>query len=30
VLSTSLTLPHDVAGLDAEWRKWLKKAARRK
>jgi hypothetical protein len=23
VLTTSTTLPHDVAGLDAEWRKWL-------
>jgi len=30
VLASSTTLPHDVASLDAEWRKWLKKSARRR
>ena len=26
VLATSSTLPHDVAGLDAAWRQWLKRS----
>jgi hypothetical protein len=26
VLASSATLPHDVAGLDAAWRQWLKRA----
>ena len=30
VLASSTTLPHDVASLDAEWRKWLEKSARRR
>jgi hypothetical protein len=25
VLASSTTLPHDVAGLDAAWRQWLKR-----
>jgi hypothetical protein len=28
VLASSSTLPHDVAGLDAAWRDWLKKGQR--
>ncbi len=28
VLASSTTLPHDVAGLDAAWRDWLKKGQR--
>ena len=28
VLASSATLPHDVAGLDAAWREWLKRTAR--
>ena len=30
VLATSATLPHDVGALDAEWRKWLQRSARRR
>jgi len=29
VLASSTTLPHDVAGLDAAWRDWLKRTAKR-
>jgi len=29
VLASSTTLPHDVAGLDAAWRQWLKRKGRR-
>jgi hypothetical protein len=28
VLASSRTLPHDVSGLDAAWRDWLKKSQR--
>ena len=30
VLASSTSVPHDVASLDAEWRKWLKQIARRR
>ena len=30
VLRSSTVLPHDVAGLEAEWRTWLKQSARRR
>ena len=30
VLASSTSVPHDVASLDAEWRKWLKQSARRR
>jgi hypothetical protein len=30
VLASSTTLPHDVAAVDAEWRNWLKRSARRR
>jgi hypothetical protein len=30
VLASSATLPHDVAGLEAEWRKWLRRSAKRR
>ncbi len=30
VLASSAALPHDVAGLDAAWRDWLKKSQRRR
>jgi hypothetical protein len=30
VLASSTTLPHDVSGLDAAWRKWLQRSARRR
>jgi hypothetical protein len=29
VLASSTTLPHDVAGLDAAWRDWLERSAKR-
>jgi hypothetical protein len=29
VVASSTTLPHDVAGLDAAWRDWLKRTAKR-
>ena len=29
VLASSTTLPHDVAGLDAAWRQWLKRAQKK-
>ncbi len=29
VLASSTALPHDVAGLDAAWRDWLKRTAKR-
>jgi hypothetical protein len=30
ILASSATLPHDVAGLDAAWREWLKRSNRRR
>ena len=30
VLSTSITLPHDIAGLEAEWQKWVKRSSKRR
>jgi hypothetical protein len=30
VLASSTMLPHSVAGLEAEWRKWLQRSARRR
>ena len=30
VLASSATLPHDVAGLEAEWRKWLRRSTKRR
>ena len=30
VLASSKTLPHDVAGLDAAWREWLKRTQSRR
>jgi hypothetical protein len=30
VLASSTTLPHSVAALEAEWRKWLQRSARRR
>ena len=30
VLASSTTLPHDIAGLDAAWRDWLKRTERRR
>ena len=30
VLASSTTVPRDLPGLDAEWRKWLQRAARRR
>ena len=30
VLASSTSVPHSVASLDAEWRQWLKKSARRR
>jgi hypothetical protein len=30
VLSTSITLPHDIAGLEAEWQKWVRRSSKRR